>query len=103
MWYKRGFIFLPEVEDNNITSSSPTSNNLLARSLESLLSSSSYSDLEFIISEKTNAEGSGNDDGVTSQVVLKAHRVIVATRCEWFRRALGSGMKESIDRFVYLV
>lgn len=29
---------------------------------------------------------------------LKAHRVIVAARCDWFRRALLSGMRESIDR-----
>ncbi|CAG5118911.1 unnamed protein product [Candidula unifasciata] len=29
---------------------------------------------------------------------IKAHRVIVAARCDWFRRALLSGMKESIDR-----
>lgn len=86
-----------------MTTSSPTSNNILAQSLESLLSSSSYSDLEFIISEKANAEGAGNEDGMTSPVVLKAHRVIVATRCEWFQRALGSGMKESIDRFVFVV
>ncbi|XP_059480539.1 uncharacterized protein LOC132199661 [Neocloeon triangulifer] len=30
--------------------------------------------------------------------VFKAHRVIVAARCDWFRRALLSGMRESIDR-----
>lgn len=29
---------------------------------------------------------------------LKAHRVVVASRCEWFRRALLSGMREAIDR-----
>lgn len=29
---------------------------------------------------------------------IKAHRVIVAARCDWFRRALLSGMKEAIDR-----
>ena len=33
---------------------------------------------------------------------IAAHRVIVATRCDWFRRALLSGMKESIERFVCL-
>lgn len=31
-------------------------------------------------------------------VELKAHRVVVAARCEWFRRALLSGMREAIDR-----
>ncbi|XP_076029990.1 uncharacterized protein LOC143018496 isoform X2 [Oratosquilla oratoria] len=32
------------------------------------------------------------------QYEMKAHRVIVAARCEWFRRALLSGMREAIDR-----
>ena len=36
-------------------------------------------------------------------VVIRAHRVIVASRCEWFRRALQSGMKEAIDRLVEVV
>lgn len=31
-------------------------------------------------------------------VVITAHRVIVAARCEYFKRALQSGMKEAIDR-----
>ncbi|XP_071813633.1 uncharacterized protein [Apostichopus japonicus] len=30
--------------------------------------------------------------------VLKAHRAIIAARCDWFRRALMSGMRESIDK-----
>nr|XP_006812477.1 PREDICTED: uncharacterized protein LOC100370394 [Saccoglossus kowalevskii] len=29
---------------------------------------------------------------------IKAHRVIIAARCDWFRRALNSGMRESIDK-----
>lgn len=29
---------------------------------------------------------------------IPAHRVVIAARCDWFRRALLSGMKESIDR-----
>ncbi|KAK7007296.1 hypothetical protein SK128_003274 [Halocaridina rubra] len=33
-------------------------------------------------------------------VELKAHRVVVASRCEWFRRALLSGMREAIDRCI---
>lgn len=31
---------------------------------------------------------------------ISAHRVIVAARCDWFRRALLSGMREAIDRSV---
>ncbi|XP_071966043.1 uncharacterized protein [Antedon mediterranea] len=30
--------------------------------------------------------------------LIPAHRVVIASRCDWFRRALLSGMKESIDR-----
>lgn len=33
---------------------------------------------------------------------FKAHRVIVAARCEWFKKALMSGMKESINRKVII-
>ncbi|XP_070579796.1 uncharacterized protein [Ptychodera flava] len=29
---------------------------------------------------------------------IRAHRVIVAARCDWFRRALNSGMREAIDK-----
>lgn len=29
---------------------------------------------------------------------IRAHRVIVAARCDWFRRALLSGMREAIDK-----
>lgn len=32
---------------------------------------------------------------------IPAHRVVIAARCDWFRRALLSGMRESIDRYVY--
>lgn len=32
------------------------------------------------------------------KTIIKAHRVIVAARCDWFRRALLSGMREAIDR-----
>ena len=38
------------------------------------------------------AEAAGN-------VVIPAHRVIVAARCEYFKRALQSGMKEAIDKY----
>lgn len=30
--------------------------------------------------------------------IIKSHRVIVAARCDWFRRALLSGMREAIDK-----
>lgn len=31
-------------------------------------------------------------------IVIRAHRVIVAARCPWFRRALLSGMLEDRNR-----
>ena len=37
-------------------------------------------------------------DAEVEAVVIPAHRVIVAARCEWLRRALQSGMQEDINR-----
>lgn len=31
---------------------------------------------------------------------FRAHRVIVAARCEWFKKALMSGMQESLTRYL---
>ena len=33
---------------------------------------------------------------------VQAHRVIVSSRCPWFRRALTSGMRESIEKRIRL-
>ena len=45
--------------------------------------------------EDAESAGSGSGEGV----IIPAHRVIVAARCEYFKRALQSGMwKEAIDR-----
>lgn len=32
------------------------------------------------------------------KLIINAHRVIVAARCDWFRRALLSGMREAINK-----
>ena len=32
---------------------------------------------------------------------VRAHCVVIAARCDWFRRALLSGMRESIDKYVH--
>lgn len=51
-------------------------------------------------SESSNAE-QGEEASAPSEeekTTIKAHRVIVAARCDWFRRALLSGMREAIDR-----
>lgn len=34
--------------------------------------------------------------------LIRAHRIIIASRCDWFRRALLSGMREAIDKLVLL-
>ncbi|KAG1683580.1 Speckle-type POZ protein-like [Nymphon striatum] len=38
------------------------------------------------------------DPSAEGKYVIKAHRVIMAARCNWFQRALLSGMKESIEK-----
>ena len=68
------------------------SDNLLAQGCYKLLGSDLLTDMEFVLIP---------DGGVVSGeggVVIKAHRVIVASRCEWMKRALLSGMREAIDK-----
>ena len=46
-----------------------------------------------------HTHNSTEDDSVGGGgVVIPAHRVIVAARCEYFKRALQSGMKEAINK-----
>ena len=47
----------------------------------------------------SSVERTDHECDVTS-CSIPAHRVIIAARCDWFKRALLSGMRESIDRFV---
>ncbi|KAK8390170.1 hypothetical protein O3P69_013023 [Scylla paramamosain] len=46
------------------------------------------------------SRGQRGDGSAWEGVELHAHRVVVAARCEWFRRALLSGMREAIDRCI---
>lgn len=64
----------------------------LARQAFLLLENQHYSDLEFLLPPDSEASQAGH--------VVKAHRVILAARCRWFHRALLSGMREAIDRYV---
>lgn len=80
----------------------------LATQILGLLHSGQECDMVFEIITPKDAEHSGDQaaatvftDGSEAKqeiVAIKAHRVIVATRCDWFRKALLSGMRESIDR-----
>lgn len=82
--------------------------NLLAQGCHKLLASQDYSDMRFVL-VPTSVSSLGSSEGVSGEdrsvgdeaaggVVIPAHRVIVAARCEYFKRALQSGMKEAIDR-----
>ena len=64
-----------------------------------LLISGEHADMRFILdkTDLTHCPTCAEYEGKVQEI--PAHRVIVATRCEWFRRALLSGMKESIERF----
>ena len=53
-----------------------------------------------IITPPNNDEFDFNDGTVKKEYhVFKAHRVIVASRCEYLRKALLSGMQEDINRY----
>lgn len=86
---------------------------MLAQGCHKLLASRDYSDMQFILSPhahpaplsssssplNTTDKDRSTSAAVSSKgVVIPAHRVIVAARCEYFRRALQSGMKEAIDK-----
>ncbi|CAH0555390.1 unnamed protein product [Brassicogethes aeneus] len=76
--YKQNLYTAPPSKDGNLTK-------LTEKSLDG-----ANSDMEFVLTY--------NDD----EIIFKAHRVIVASRCDWFRRALTSGMKEDIDKRIFV-
>lgn len=45
-----------------------------------------------------NGSGGTGTSAKNQSHTFKAHRVIVAARCEWFKKALLSGMQEDINR-----
>ncbi|KAJ8913824.1 hypothetical protein NQ315_003733 [Exocentrus adspersus] len=68
-----------------------------------LLNSEKQSDMVFeIIGNSFGAEQSEERAAPEEKCIIKSHRVIVATRCDWFRRALLSGMKEAIDKKIVI-
>nr|CAD7461669.1 unnamed protein product [Timema tahoe] len=67
---------------------------VLSKSAMELLRSSTATDMSFqIMASQESPEDCVED----STCCVQAHRVIVAARCDWFRRALLSGMREAID------
>lgn len=74
-------------------------NSALSQFSLKLLKSGFRTDMVFEVVNSTNGEHAEGSE-VEEQCVIRAHRVIVAARCDWFRRALLSGMREAIDRYV---
>ncbi|XP_017015428.2 uncharacterized protein [Drosophila takahashii] len=90
------------------------SSNLSKNALR-LLHSTQLADMEFEVhtyaSTPSKSEaGTGSESATATETTtkalqvhsFKAHRVIVAARCEWFKKALMSGMQESINRKVII-
>lgn len=84
----------------------PADKSPLAQSINQLLISGAHSDMKFIFDKTDLSHYSACTEckRICDQNVMEmaAHRVIVATRCDWFRRALLSGMKESIERRILI-
>ena len=81
----------------------PGNKSPLAQSVMQLLISGHHADMSFIFDKPDLAHWSSCAEckllsKQADTLEIPAHRVIVATRCDWFRRALLSGMKESIER-----
>ncbi|EDW82821.2 uncharacterized protein Dwil_GK10199 [Drosophila willistoni] len=101
-------------------------NSNLSKNALRLLHSAQFADMEFEVhtyaptaasaevleaetqtQAQTQSEGAAHSSTGPTTVALqvhsfKAHRVIVAARCEWFKKALMSGMQESINRKVII-
>ncbi|KDR13429.1 uncharacterized protein LOC110835411 [Zootermopsis nevadensis] len=89
---------------------------LLSKSAIQLLSSGQATDMVFEVvasqeppdcvidhTQSQAVEASPADQQEGEEVCsIQAHRVIVAARCDWFRRALLSGMREAIDRKIVI-
>lgn len=90
-------------------------NSNLSKNALRLLHSAQLADMEFEVHTYASSTEKGADTyahmetiNVGPQTVgqkvhfFKAHRVIVSARCEWFKKALMSGMQESINRKVII-
>ncbi|CAG7666507.1 unnamed protein product [Allacma fusca] len=75
---------------SNLCTPPKSKNSILAQNAAKLLFSPLHSDMVFEISNETES------------LEIPSHRVIVAARCDWFRRALLSGMKESIQKRIVI-
>ncbi|XP_044754508.1 uncharacterized protein LOC123313618 [Coccinella septempunctata] len=76
----------------------------LSKNLLELYRNETNTDMEFEIVNYSEAEGPDESNSVSFKktCIIKAHRVVVASRCDWFRKALLSGMKEDIDKKIVI-
>uniref|UniRef100_A0A0K2TSK0 BTB domain-containing protein n=2 Tax=Lepeophtheirus salmonis TaxID=72036 RepID=A0A0K2TSK0_LEPSM len=58
-------------------------------------------DIEFVIKPSIFSHEDESSPEKRS-VVIKVHGLIIASRCDWFRRALTSGMKEAIEKKIII-
>lgn len=84
----------------NLCEPPTASQSSLSKNALRLLHSGQLSDMEFEIQVNNSSEHLINDDDEIH--TFKAHRVIIAGRCEWFRKALLSGMQEDINRKIII-
>lgn len=74
----------------------------LSKNALRLLHSGEMSDMEFEVISSVSFAQSARNAFLANQLpkvhIFRAHRAIISARCEYFRRALLSGMKEDIDR-----
>ncbi|GFY36985.1 BTB domain-containing protein [Trichonephila inaurata madagascariensis] len=61
---------------------------------------SSENSLSPVQSPKGAYAGAGEDEA--QHMTIKAHCIVIASRCDWFRKALLSGMKESINKKIVI-
>ncbi|XP_055601427.1 uncharacterized protein LOC129750379 [Uranotaenia lowii] len=70
---------------------------------ENIVSAFDFSPDDALIVNSGSSGGGGSGTPVKNQsYTFKAHRVIVAARCEWFKKALLSGMQEDINRKIVI-
>lgn len=99
----------------NLCESPIAAQSSLSKNALRLLYSGQLADMEFEIHYAPNPMVNGNqhhhhqrqdsedeDEIFKQKQTFKAHRVIVAARCEWFRKALLSGMREDIHRKIVI-
>ncbi|XP_022918430.2 uncharacterized protein [Onthophagus taurus] len=75
----------------------PTKSNLGKMAMQLFLNGTK-TDMEFEVICSPVSELDDLEANQEEKVIIPAHRAIVASRCEWFKKALTSGMRETIEK-----